>query len=216
MNNGPLLFLGIFITVAFSWTGIVFSNLVQQQKAGATVPHYSEELGKAVPGQPTGQAAQGRLVYQDLGCLYCHSQQVRNPLTRAPGAVSPDVARGWGLRPNASRDYIYDDRVMLGTMRTGPDLRNVGMRLPDPTWHHSHLYNPKITSPGSIMPPFAFLYETRPIVGQPSKKALQLPPEYEPPPGHEIVPTARAEALVAYLLSLRTDYSLPESQITSP
>lgn len=216
MNNGPLLFLGIFVAIAASWTGIVYTNILQQRSAGATVPHYSEELGKAVPGRPGGMAAQGRLVYQDLGCLYCHSQQVRHSVSREPGAVGPDVARGWGPRPSVSRDYIYDDRVMLGTMRTGPDLRNAGLRLPDPAWHYAHLYNPKITSPGSIMPPFAFLYETREIVGQPSKHALQLPPPFAPPAGWEVVPTPRAEALVAYLLSLRTDYALPESPISAP
>ena len=220
MNNGPLLFLGIFFTIAFSWSGIVLTNLVQQRNAGATEPYYSEELGKAVPAPRPGLAEQGRLVYQELGCLYCHSQQVRNPITRDPAAVSPDVARGWGQRPNSSRDYLYDNRVMLGTMRTGPDLRNVGQRLPDPNWHHLHLYNPKITShsdnpaiKASIMPPFAFLYETREIVGEPSKKALRLPPGYAPPDGYEVVPTPRAETLVAYLLSLKTDYSLPESPI---
>jgi cytochrome c oxidase cbb3-type subunit 2 len=97
------------------------------------------------------------------------------------------------------------------------------MRLQDPNWHHLHLYNPRITTPptasgiaGSIMPPFPFLYETRKIVGEPSRKALRLTGEHAPPPGYEVIPTARAEALVAYLLSLKTDYSLPESPIREP
>ncbi|RME69508.1 MAG: cytochrome-c oxidase, partial [Verrucomicrobia bacterium] len=124
---------------------------------------------------------------------------------------SPDVARGWGNRPNVARDYIYDGRVFLGTMRPGPDLRNVGQRLPSAEWHYNHLYNPQITSPGSIMPPFRFLFETRKIVGEPSPHALKLPPEEAPPPGYEVVPTPRAEALVAYMLSLKTDYNLPEA-----
>jgi cytochrome c oxidase cbb3-type subunit II len=225
MNNGPLLFLGIFFTLAFSWTGIVLTNLIQQQQAGATRPYYSEELGKAVPTPRPGLAEQGRLVYQDLGCVYCHSQQVRTlkatrVVTRNGAEVveqfNPDIERGWGDRANVSRDYIYDGRMLLGTMRTGPDLRNVGLRLRDPDWHHKHLFNPGITSPGSLMAPFAFLYETREIKGQPSKKALNLPPEFAPPPGYEVVPTARAEALVAYLLSLKTDYALPEAPGGNP
>lgn len=212
MNNGPLLFLGIFFTIAFSWTGIVLTNLVQQRDAGADRPFYDSQSDAIIPAVPSGQARQGALVYQQLGCLYCHSQQVRNPLTGGANAVSPDVARGWGDRSNVARDYVQDSRVMLGTMRTGPDLRNVGSRRGDPGWHYLHLYNPQITSPDSTMAPFPFLFERREIKGQPSKKALTGLGPYAPPAGYELVPTARAEALVAYLLSLRTEPAeLPET-----
>lgn len=212
MNNGPLLFLGIFFTIAFSWTGIVLTNLVQQHDAGADRPFYDSQSESVVPAVPSGEARQGALVYQQMGCLYCHSQQVRNPLTGGANAQSPDVARGWGERPSVARDYVQDVRVMLGTMRTGPDLRNVGSRPYDANWHLRHLYNPQITSPGSIMAPFPFLFEVREIKGQPSKKALTGLGEYAPPAGFEVVPTARAESLVAYLLSLRTETAeLPET-----
>ncbi|MGH8017169.1 MAG: cbb3-type cytochrome c oxidase subunit II [Opitutaceae bacterium] len=211
MNNGPLLFLGLFVAIAFSWTGIVVTNLVQQTRAGASQPFYDAATESAVPAPMPGLARQGQAVYQDLGCVYCHSQQVRNALSLDPAAESPDVARGWGNRPNVARDYIYDGRLFLGTMRTGPDLRNIGQRNPSLSWQYNHLYNPQITSKGSIMPPHAFLFDVREIKGEPSPKALTLPPEYAPPEGCEVVPTARAEALVAYLLSLRTDYTLPEA-----
>lgn len=210
MNNGPLLFIGIFVAIALSWGGIIMKNLADQHDAGLTGPHQDALSGALVPARMSGQAKQGQLVYQDLGCVYCHSQQVRHSLSRE-GGESMDVARGWGNRPNVARDYIYDGRVFLGTMRTGPDLRNVGQRLPNADWHYSHLYNPQITSPGSIMPPYRFLFETREIVGEPSPRALKLPEGEAPPPGYEVVPTARADALVAYMLSLKTDYSLPEA-----
>ena len=61
---------------------------------------------------------------------------------------------------------------------------------------------------GSIMPSFAFLYEKQEIGGKPSDKALPLEGVEE---GYEIVPSRRAEALVAYLKSLRLDYALPEA-----
>jgi len=63
------------------------------------------------------------------------------------------------------------------------------------------------------MPPFAFLFETREIVGEPSANAIThlLPEKYQPAPGHEIVPTKRAESLVAYLLSLKDTYAYPET-----
>lgn len=212
MNNGPLLFLGIFFTVAFSWTGIVLTNLVQQTQSGATKPFYDVANERLVPSPMTGLAKQGQKVYQDLGCVYCHSQQVRSPL-RSGETKSPDVVRGWGERPNVARDYVQDGRLFLGTMRTGPDLRNIGQRNADPDWHYKHLYNPVITSKDSLMAPFPFLFEKRQIIGEPATNALKLTAEFAPPPGYEIVPTARADALVAYLLSLRTDYSLPEAAI---
>ncbi len=65
----------------------------------------------------------GREVYIANGCLYCHSQQVRDNIW------STDEARGWG-RPSVSGDYYYDNPHLLGTMRTGPDLINVGVRQP--------------------------------------------------------------------------------------
>jgi cytochrome c oxidase cbb3-type subunit 2 len=86
----------------------------------------------------------------------------------------------------------------------------VGERLPIPTWHHLHLYNPTITSQGSLMPPYAFLYETRKIKG--SESALNLPPEFAVEEGYEVVPGHRADALVAYLMSLKLDYDLPEAK----
>ena len=49
-------------------------------------------------------------------------------------------------------------------------------------------------------------------MGQPSGKALHLPESHAVAPGHEIVPTARGEALVAYLLSLNDTYAYPETK----
>jgi cytochrome c oxidase cbb3-type subunit 2 len=215
MNRAPLLFLGIFITLAFSWTGIVLTN---QVSFGSLMPVYDETEGKTFPLTPTGLAMQGKQVYEDLGCIYCHTQQVRRP------GFGVDDRRGWGDRQSVARDYIREGRVLLGTMRTGPDLRNIGARQVGVTgrdWHIRHLYNPQITSPGSVMPPFAFLFETRKIIGQPSTAAIQklLPGQYQPPAGHEIVPTPRAEALIEYLLSLHDSYAYPQESryiVTEP
>jgi cytochrome c oxidase cbb3-type subunit II len=202
MNRAPLIFLGIFFCLAFSWTGIVLTNQVSY---GDLKPHFDESEGKAFPQQIPGLAQQGKLVYQDLGCVYCHTQQVRRP------GFGADDKRGWGDRQSVARDYIRERRVMLGTMRTGPDLRNIGARQADRTWHLLHLYDPQITSKGSNMPPYPFLFEVRKVVGESSPRAISLPRNYPVPAGHEVVPTARAEALVAYLQSLRDDYAYPET-----
>jgi len=215
MRNLPLLFCGIFFTLAFSWTGLILASHLQLGQLQPTTPELNE-AGEPVEGRelhpkpPVGLAQRGKEVYIDQGCVYCHSQQVRR---RGFGA---DYERGWGRRQSVPRDYIYQDRVVLGTMRTGPDLMTIGGRQPSESWHHLHLYNPRITSEGSTMPPYAFLYEKRKIGDDGrSDDALQFPEgsPYAPEEGYEVAPTERAEALVAYLKSLKMNYSLPEAPI---
>ncbi|MDR1284007.1 MAG: cbb3-type cytochrome c oxidase subunit II [Opitutaceae bacterium] len=212
MNRAQILFLGIFATLAFSWTGIVLTNQISY---GKLTPYVSEDDGKSYPQQLPGSAVRGKEVYREMGCVYCHTQQVRRP------GYGVDIERNWGERQSVARDYIREQRVFLGAMRTGPDLRNVGARYAGQggiDWHNKHLYEPTLTSPGSIMPPYAFLFDYRPVVGKPSTKAIDrlFTPEEKrkygiDKPGHELVPSRRAEDLVHYLLSLNdTPYTYPE------
>lgn len=218
MKNLALLFCGIFFMLAFSFTGLVLSSHLQIGALKQTTETLEEDdNGKMVmvagdplfPRAEGGLALQGKQVYIEMGCIYCHTQQIRRENFGA------DIDRSWGVRATVARDYIMQDRVLLGTMRTGPDLAHVGGRPLTEDWHHQHLYNPQITSEGSNMPPFAFLYEVREIEGERSANAVPIPEtsEYGPGPGYEVIPTPRAEALVAYLLSLKVDYSLPEAPI---
>jgi cbb3-type cytochrome oxidase cytochrome c subunit len=126
----------------------------------------------------------------------------------------PDIARGWGPRRTVAADYLFDHPVMLGSQRVGPDLANIGLRLPDPNWHLRHLYAPRLDVKGSTMPPYRFLFEQHRSGRKPSPEALRLPGEFAPPPGYEIVPRPEATALVAYLLSLRSDAPLFEAPLT--
>lgn len=208
MNRISLTFLGIFAILASSWTGIILSNQISY---GSLVPFVDTNQNTAYPQQLPGLAEQGKMVYQDLGCMVCHTQQVQHPETSA------DAKRGWGDRQSVARDYLWEERVMLGALRAGPDLRNIGARAPvrdrkydDPAWHYRHLYDARLTSPGSNMPPFPFLFEQRKIVGQPSPHALTLPAPYAAPDGFEIVPTDRGVALVAYLMNLQHTFKYPE------
>lgn len=208
MNYGPLLFLGILFTLASSWVGFV---LMPHRQLGRLTPDTSTNAAGALvvyPQARNGEAQQGAEVYRSLGCIYCHSQQVR------PEGFGSDIARGWGKRRTVSRDYIYDKPVMLGTSRTGPDLTNIGERQPSADWHLSHLYNPQTTSKGSVMPPYPFLFELRKVgMRGPSPDALKLSGEHAAPAGHEVVPTAAARQLVAYLQSLKTSSALPEAPL---
>ncbi|MFV0337620.1 MAG: cbb3-type cytochrome c oxidase subunit II [Chthoniobacterales bacterium] len=199
----PLLFLGIFATFASAWLGLVAYPTV---KLGNLLPYTDEETGEIYPKPMSGLAIAGQHVYGTAGCVYCHSQQIRQAYI-----TTSDIRRGWGSRSTVARDYMRDQPVYLGTMRTGPDLTNVGKRWPDPAWHHRHLYEPTEVSPGSIMPPYRYLYIKQKIQGQPSPNALQLTGKYAPEEGYEIVPSDDAKALVAYLISLNREYPLPEA-----
>jgi cbb3-type cytochrome oxidase cytochrome c subunit len=130
------------------------------------------------------------------------------------GAIGPDLAQGWGRRRSVAEDYLYDEPVQLGGLRAGPDLANIGVRAPDMNWQLVHLYAPRAVVPGSAMPPFRYLFEIRRAGAAPSPEALQLPKAFAPPDGREVVPTAEAKQLAAYLLSLRATaplYSAPVS-----
>ena len=201
MNTAVRIFMAVFISFALAWLGIVFFPHLALRDLRAQVDEVTREQH---PAPYSGEALLGRGTYISMGCTYCHTQQVRG------GFWNADLERGWGLRRSHPRDYIYDEPQLLGTMRTGPDLANIGMRQPSREWHLRHIYNPQTTSPGSTMPPHRFLFETRKIVGQPASDALALDGEFAAEEGYEIVPTREAHNLVTYLLSLDQSYEIEE------
>ena len=199
MNRAVWLYVRVLATVMASFVGLV---TIPQLQLGPLEPVTDEE-GREHPTAPTGLVAEGRRVYQGLGCMYCHSQQVRPP------GFGADLDRGWGVRRTVARDHIFDRPPLLGTMRTGPDLANIAVRQPSDNWHLLHLYNPQITSAGSNMPPFAFLFEIEPVEVEVPYDALRFPPEWTVP-DIVVAPTGQAKALVAYLKSLDASYAVPE------
>jgi len=130
--------------------------------------------------------------------------------------IGSDIERGWGKRRTVAQDFAADATVMPGSLRVGPDLANVGERLPDMNWQLMHLYAPRSVVKDSPMPSYAFLFERRKIGSQPLADALALPKEFAPAEGYEIVPKPEAKALVAYLQSLRSDTPLYEAPLTPP
>jgi len=131
-------------------------------------------------------------------------------------ATGPDITRGWGRRHSVAEDFLYDDPVQLGSVRIGPDLADVGARSPDANWQLVHLYAPQSVVRGSAMPPFRYLFEVRKVGRGLSPDALNLPKEFAPPSGYEVVPTAEARELAAYMLSLRADVPLRDAPFTQP
>jgi hypothetical protein len=130
-------------------------------------------------------------------------------------ATGADMAHGWGVRRSVAADYVYDYPVQLGSLRVGPDLAAIGVRDPVASWQLLHLYAPKAVVKNSAMPSFKFLFEVRKeIGGVRSPDALNLPNEFAPAAGYEVVPKPEARELVAYLLSLRADQPLYEAPFT--
>lgn len=200
MNRVSSLFLSIALIFFSAWLGFVLYSYLElgQMKS-------FEGSDGLLPPQQSGRAILGAQVYAANGCVTCHSQQIRQT-----NVTHADIDRNWGKRPSVARDYLRDQTAFLGMMRLGPDLSNVGTRLSDPVWHYQHLYEPAIVVAGSIMPSYRYLFKTQKIQGQPSAEAIALVGPHAPEEGYEVVPTEEAKNLVAYLLSLQHDYTLPE------
>ena len=119
MKNLNLILAGVFGCVASVWVGLLVTAQVQLGSLGRAP---AEEGGPLFPAREPGLAIQGRAVYLDLGCVACHTQQVR------PAGQGSDIARGYGVRPSVARDYSQQKQVLLGDRRIGPDLANYGVR----------------------------------------------------------------------------------------
>ena len=178
---------GAMVTLALATSALV------------VVPHI--QLSKAEPPaglKPYSMAQQrGRDSYISNGCVYCHSQQPRDR------AQAPDDKRGWG-RASVAADYHYDKPHLLGTMRTGPDLFNIGARQPSADWHLGHLYQPRAYTPGSIMPAYPYLFDIK-DAAEPGDRVVSLPPGYNPA-GKVVVAKPEVLDMVAYLQGLDHTY----------
>jgi len=95
--------------------------------------------------QYTALEKEGLEVFKSNGCMYCHSQFTR------PNDHSTS-------KPSRAGEYVYDQPHQLGTLRTGPDLANIGFKRGD-RWEMDHLKDPRKFTPNSIMPNFSYLTE---------------------------------------------------------
>lgn len=191
MESETKLLAGVMVSLAFATSALIVLPYIQLRPvkpAPGLKPYTSAEL-------------RGREEYMKQGCLYCHSQQPRDR------SQAPDGERGWG-RPSVAADYYYDRPHLLGTMRTGPDLLNIGVRQPSKDWHLGHLYQPRAYAPGSIMPPYPYLFEVKEKADA-GEQVVTVPPEFAPASG-VIVAKPAAIDLVTYLLALNRTYPVVE------
>ncbi len=98
---------------------------------------------------------QGRDIYIREGCYNCHSQQVR--------PFRSEVER-YGDYSKAG-EFVYDHPFQWGSKRTGPDLARTGdinsKMYKSAAWHFNHMMDPTSTSPGSLMPSYPWLYDSK-------------------------------------------------------
>lgn len=105
---------------------------------------------------PLSDAAwRGKQNFQQQGCYLCHSGFSR-PQDVAVGQyfvyTRASEAGDWpgaGWTPN-----------LFGSIRTGPDLSNEGGQHPD-DWQRAHYFDPRYTTPKSVMPRFSFWSDAR-------------------------------------------------------
>ncbi len=184
MQKTGTLFTGIFGAFALSVGTMV---LIPHSQLASLQPQITWEEGQLAPADvyPVERHAAGRAVYVSEGCVYCHSQQVRDP------QYGPDAERGWGPRRTVARDYIYEDVPLLGDMRLGPDLANFGWTAKvaqkdgseksvgmwrdehedDPKkpavrneqWIYQHLFNPRTLFTDSKCPSYRYLFVEKEI-----------------------------------------------------
>ena len=207
MNNIFKFAIYIFLTLAFAWLAF-FVGAKNQYGDLEPTSQYLEENNSIpkgadlFPQSMPGVAQLGAKEYLSLGCVTCHTQQVRSI------DAGFDVERGWGKRPSVPRDYILQKEVLLGHNRVGPDLANIGLRGYTREWLHKHLFNPQILVEGSICQPSPFLYD---ISKERSSGAINADNKADDNVSTIFIkPSLRANRIVSYLQSLKQDYELPE------
>ena len=103
MNNLLTFSFGVLLTLVVSWLAFIvgarsqFGDLeptAEVLEENGSIPPGAELFPKSMPGI----ARQGAEEYVKLGCISCHTQQVR--LAEA----GFDVERKWGKRPSVARD----------------------------------------------------------------------------------------------------------------
>jgi cytochrome c oxidase cbb3-type subunit I/II len=93
---------------------------------------------------------EGRDVFLQEGCYVCHSQMIR-PFTWETARYGP---------VSEEDDSVFDHPFQWGSRRIGPDLARMGDKYSD-LWHYRHLVDPREIAPGSNMPSYAHLADSR-------------------------------------------------------
>ncbi|MCH8554537.1 MAG: cytochrome-c oxidase, cbb3-type subunit I [Schleiferiaceae bacterium] len=110
----------------------------------------------------TALELEGRDIYIREGCNACHTQMVR--------PFRSETER-YGEYSKAG-EFVYDRPFLWGSKRTGPDLHRVGAKYPH-SWHYFHMLDPTTMSPGSLMPPYPWLFSSEKRTSEYKTKYIQ-------------------------------------------
>jgi len=143
-----------------SWRGLRYGALILFLGAflvTAVLPAFDPEVGEGTilgdeaRSYPSGSIeADGRAVYVAEGCMFCHTQEVRE--------IVPDV----GLGPvSRAGDYVHESPIQRGVERLGSDLMHVGSREGVTAESvRALLEDPRSVYDWSIMPSYSYLSDS--------------------------------------------------------
>ncbi len=137
LETKPILFMVIALVVILIGT---FIELMPTLTISSNIP----TIASVKPYTPL--ELQGRDLYIREGCANCHSQTIR--------PFRSETER-YGEYSKAG-EFVYDHPFLWGSKRIGPDLQREGGKYGN-SWHYNHLMDPRLMSPGSIMPEYSWL-----------------------------------------------------------
>jgi len=161
-----------FFFAVFLFVVIAFAGLIE------ILPGFAQASRPLVDTKPyTMLELAGKNVYIKENCLSCHSQLVR------PFKSETDRYGMYSL----SGEYAYHRPFLWGSKRTGPDLHRVGnYRTTD--WHENHMKDPHAIVPGSIMPPYPWLFEKAADLDTAYAEAVTIATVFDVPYNQEGMP----------------------------
>lgn len=211
MNHPFIILIGAVLSIGISWNALI----VGPQKFFGQL---SDKEGVSVLN---GQQKQGRQVYASAGCVKCHTQQVR--------FFEEDA--GYAPRFTTANDFLGHDKPVLGQVRFGPDLSNIGSRDlysgPEGAINlYSVLFHAKTAKPlegskkASLMPKYTYLFDEVDLADLDSSAPMtQLAEELGKRSGAQegmgYLPNYQGEVLVKYLQGLKLDQSIFVSPIAA-
>jgi hypothetical protein len=126
MKFGPLVFLGAFFALSLSWYGFI---LTPQLQLGRAVQETNAVMKTDLyPQERPGSARQGRQIFRQEGCAYCHSQQVQQEGTLVDVMLTDAGKDTMGLANELNKAQ--------GTQFNGPGL---AAGLPKPVLRNTNM-----------------------------------------------------------------------------
>jgi cbb3-type cytochrome oxidase cytochrome c subunit len=123
MKSAATVFLAAFLALSASWAGFVLAPQLQIGRAPQVKPTGSDGV---YPVARPGLAQQGAQVYRSLGCVYCHSQSVRQD-----GSICELVLTDAGTNAPATLAALAQFDKELAKPATLNSLPKVIKTLPD-------------------------------------------------------------------------------------